>query len=59
MVNWDFPYGFLPFRDFIPAPSVGKSFFRDAFGFFRRERRFDPIFGSNALFLPDVKTPPP
>jgi hypothetical protein len=65
MVNWDFPFGFLPttgiavFRDFLPVPAVCKSFFRDTFGFFRRERCFDAVFGSNALFLLDVKTPPP
>gem|GEM_PF-5588770 len=47
------------FRDFLPAPRLCKFFSSPLSVFVRRGRCFDAIVGSNAIFLLEVKTPPP
>jgi hypothetical protein len=45
-MNWDFPFGLLPtngvgcFFEFLPAPSICKSFFQSTTGFCPEQEAF-------------------
>jgi len=64
-MKWDFQFicwpmlGLGVFRDFLSSLQICKSRFESIFGFLSQRRCSDACLGFNALFLPDVKAPPP